>query len=85
MKRVYLYIGQHQRLQGEVKKLAKPLAVIRRRSRPDDAARGNEVDDDREKEVLGRKEEEKDELEIVEIVRWKLVFSNRPEPVGMDD
>ena len=84
MKRVYLYIGQHQRLQGEVKKLAKPLAVIRRRCRPDDAPRGGEVDSDRGK-VLGRKEEEKDELEIVEIVRWKLVFSNRPEPVGMDD
>ena len=85
MKRVYLYIGQHQRLQGEVKKLAKPLAVIRRRSRPDDASRGIEVDSDREKVLERKEEEDKDELEIVEIVKWKLVFSNRPEPVGLDD
>ena len=30
MKRVYLYIGRHQRMTGEVKKLPKPLAVVRR-------------------------------------------------------
>jgi chromosome transmission fidelity protein 8 len=31
MKRVYLYVGKHQRLTGEVRKLSKPVAVIRRR------------------------------------------------------
>ncbi len=62
MKRVYLYVGQHQRMTGEVKKLVKPLAVIRRRD--------------------GRESEGEDELEIVEIVRWKVLFSSRPEPVG---
>ncbi|RDA92990.1 hypothetical protein CP533_5507 [Ophiocordyceps camponoti-saundersi (nom. inval.)] len=59
-KRVHLYVGQHQRLTGEVKKLPKALAVVRRR--PDN----NETAD----------------LELVEIVKYKLVFSNRPEPVG---
>ncbi|KAK5174975.1 uncharacterized protein LTR77_000111 [Saxophila tyrrhenica] len=31
-KRVYLYVGKHQRLTGEVKKLAKPLALLRKRA-----------------------------------------------------
>jgi chromosome transmission fidelity protein 8 len=60
MKRVYLYIGQHQRLTGEVKKLPRPLAVVRKR----------EADRDGE------------ELEVVEIVKWKVLFASRPEPVG---
>ncbi|RDA84035.1 hypothetical protein CP532_6521 [Ophiocordyceps camponoti-leonardi (nom. inval.)] len=60
--RVHLYVGQHQRLTGEVKKLPKALAVVRRRHHHD-----NQEDAD---------------LEVVEIVKHKLVFSNRPEPVG---
>ncbi|KAI7197861.1 hypothetical protein KC363_g20 [Hortaea werneckii] len=36
-KRVYLYIGKHQRLTGEVKKLLRPIAVLRRKS-PADAS-----------------------------------------------
>jgi chromosome transmission fidelity protein 8 len=62
MKQVYLYVGQHQRLTGEVKKLPKPLAVIRRRG---------EASED----------EVAEELEVVDIVKYKLVFSTRPEPV----
>ncbi|RCI16662.1 hypothetical protein L249_2214 [Ophiocordyceps polyrhachis-furcata BCC 54312] len=61
-RRVHLYVGQHQRLTGEVKKLPKALAVVRRR--PDD------------------NQEAAADLEVVEIVKYKLVFSNRPEPVG---
>lgn len=72
MKRVYLYVGQHQRLTGEVKKLPKPLAVIRRRESRTDGVENGEVD------AAGGE----DELEIVEIVRWKILFSSRPEPVG---
>ncbi len=71
MKRVYLYVGQHQRLTGEVKKLLKPMAVVRRRDTQRDAP------EDRQKEA-----EVEEELEIVEIVRWKILFSSRPEPVG---
>jgi len=58
MKRVHLYVGLHQRLTGEVKRLPQAVAVIRKR------------------------DEGADELEIEEIVYWKVVFSSRPEPVG---
>lgn len=65
MKTVHLYVGLHQRLTGEVKKLAMPLAVMRRRD-----------DDVRTEEAGG------DELEIVDLVYYKMIFSSRPEPVG---
>ena len=61
MKRVHLYVGQHQRLTGEVKKVPNPIAVIRKR---------------------GDHQTDSEELEIVEVVYWKVVFSSRPEPVG---
>lgn len=62
MKRVYLYVGKHQRLTGEVKKLPKPLGIMRKRV--------NVGNDNTE------------ELEVVEVVRHKIVFSSRPEPVS---
>lgn len=68
MKRVYMYVGDHQRLLGEVKKLPKPLAVVRRRG-------GG---------LAGQGEEEEgglEELEVVDVVKFKLVFAQRPEPV----
>ena len=69
-KRVYLYVGKHQRLTGEVKKLAKPLAVIRRRQVSNGAEDALTSDND--------------QLEIAEIVYYKLLFAHRPEPVGSD-
>jgi len=66
MKRVYLYVGKHQRLTGEVKKLGKPLGVLRRRQQ-------HTIEDT-----------QGEELEIVEIVKYKVVFSHRPEPVGVE-
>ena len=68
MKTVYLYVGKHQRLTGEVKELPKALGVVRRRE-----AEGKEID----RGISGE-----EELEIMEIVEWKVVFSSRPEPVG---
>lgn len=65
MKRVYLYVGQHQRLTGEVKKLPRAMAVIRKR---DPAEKGSG--------------DEETELEVVELVKFKILFSSRPEPVG---
>ena len=68
MKTVYLYVGKHQRLTGEVKKLPNAVAVVRKR----------EI----EEEEIGVGRSGKEELEIVDIVEWKVVFSSRPEPVG---
>ncbi|KAH8678181.1 chromosome transmission fidelity protein 8 [Xylariales sp. PMI_506] len=65
MKRVHLYVGQHQRLTGECKKLPKAIAVMRKRHAGDTASSGSTED-----------------LEVVEIVKYKLIFSQRPEPVG---
>ncbi|KAI9737208.1 MAG: hypothetical protein M1818_005740 [Claussenomyces sp. TS43310] len=73
MNRVYLYVGEHQRLTGQVKKLSRPLAIIRRRSETD---RGDGMSTD------DQKESQAEELEVVEIVKWKILFSQRPEPVG---
>ena len=59
---------------GECKKLGKPLGIVRKRQSADKD--GDDVMRD------GDEEGKEEELEIVEVVRWKVVFSNRPEPVG---
>lgn len=71
MKRVYLYAGRYQRMTGEVKKLAKPLAVVRRRER-------GTIEADRGGEEGG------DELEIVDVIKYKIIFASRPEPVSLE-
>ena len=58
MKRAYMYIGRYQRMTGEVKKLPRPIAVLRKCQASED-----------------------EELEVVEIVRYKIFFKSRPEPV----
>jgi chromosome transmission fidelity protein 8 len=72
MKRVYLYVGKHQRLTGEVKKLPKAIAIIRKRK-----SEGGNPAGENEGE-----EEDTEELEVVEIIKYKILFSTRPEPVG---
>lgn len=82
MKKVYLYVGRHQRLTGEVKRLAKPLAVIRRRELGGDAGGlrdGSKADADADADAVAD-----EELEIVEVVYYKILFSSRPEPVSED-
>ena len=78
MKRVYLYVGKHQRLTGEVKRLPKAIAVIRKRE--------NIATVTMELDGKGNAAEGEgspaEQLEIVEIVRYKILFSGRPEPVG---
>lgn len=64
MKKVHLYVGKNQKLVGEVRKLAKPLAVIRRKE-------SGEAEQDAPSS--------QDELEIMDIVRYKLFFGGRPE------
>lgn len=68
MKRVHLFIGQNQRLTGEVKKLPKAIAILRKRQATSET--------DMEIDSTGQ------DLEIVEIVKYKLMFNHRPEPVG---
>jgi chromosome transmission fidelity protein 8 len=75
MNRVHLYVGQHQRLTGEVKKLPKALAVVKRRGDVD----GGDAD---ERGNAEEGEAASGDLEVVEIVKYKLMFSHRPEPVG---
>lgn len=71
MRKVYLYVGKHQRLTGEVKKLPKAMAVIRKRESTSGSDEGGK----------GAGEE----LEIAEIVKWKIMFAGRPEPVGEEE
>lgn len=71
MKRVHLFIGQNQRLTGEVKKLPKAIAILRKRQAIGEM--------DMEIDPAGVAEQD---LEIVEIVKYKLMFNHRPEPVG---
>lgn len=74
MKRVYMYVGKGQRLTGECKKLGKPIAIVRKRV--------NEIAEGEDVEMGGVQGEE---LEIVEVVKYKIVFSSRPEPVSGGD
>jgi chromosome transmission fidelity protein 8 len=74
MKPIYMYVGKHQRLTGEVKKLPKAVAVIQKKAR-DSNAGTMDVDEQDEEPV--------EDLQIVEIVKYKIIFSSRPEPVGV--
>ncbi|KAL2434052.1 hypothetical protein ABEF95_014210 [Exophiala dermatitidis] len=78
MKKVYLYVGKHQRLTGEIKKLAKPLAVIKKATSED----GISNDDVLSSSSARQSQSSAEDLEIVDIVKYKLLFSARPEPVG---
>ena len=75
MKKVHLYVGRHQRLTGEVKKLQNPMAIIRRREQ----SGSGEDSDGRTPAAMSD-----EELEIVEVVYHKIIFSSRPEPVSID-
>jgi chromosome transmission fidelity protein 8 len=74
MKKVYMYVGKHQRLTGEVKKLPKAMAVLRKIPESGDVAMGDAGDGDA-----------REELEIAEIIKWKILFAGRPEPVGIEE
>lgn len=62
MKCVYMYIGKHQRMTGEVKKLPKALAILKRKE--------------------SEQQDGQEELEVVDIAKYKIIFSQRPEPVS---
>jgi len=64
-------------MMGELKKLGTPLGVLKRRAK----AREDVVMKEAEEGAEGGKWDG-EELEVAEVVRWKLVFAGRPEPVG---
>jgi len=74
MKRVYMYVGKHQRLTGQAKKLPTAIAVIRKMADGSLSQKSGEH--------MEGVEEEHADLEVVEIVKYKIIFSTRPEPVG---
>lgn len=78
MKRVYLYVGKHQRLTGEVKQLAKAIAVVRKH----EARVSDKMELDGKEIPPEESEHSGEQLEIVEIVKHKILFASRPEPVG---
>ena len=63
---------------GEVKKLPKAIAILRRRHT--DSKDAMEVDGG--DAAPSGAEEFTEELEMVEIIRYKILFASRPEPVG---
>ncbi|KAK8133664.1 hypothetical protein PG984_005676 [Apiospora sp. TS-2023a] len=81
MKRVHMYVGQHQRMTGEVKKLPRAIAVIRKRAIGATAG-DTEMTGDSATKSTTTDDSSTEDLEIVEIIKYKLVFSSRPEPVG---
>lgn len=81
MKRVYLYIGKHQRMTGEVKKLSNPLAIIQKRQYHQPTT---ETMDHGQHETIRNPQQDTEDLEIVDIVRYKILFASRPEPVGVE-
>lgn len=78
MKRVYLYVGKHQRLTGEVKQLPKAVAILRKK----DDRMGEGMNLDHQEVLHAEGESPGIQLEIVEIVKYKILFASRPEPVG---
>ncbi|USP81127.1 hypothetical protein yc1106_08401 [Curvularia clavata] len=78
MKRVYMYVGKGQRMTGECKKLPKPIAIVRKK--------GREAGEDVDMGGTGAENEgevsKDEELEICEVVKYRIVFSARPEPIS---
>lgn len=74
MHKIWLFVGDRQKLVGECRRLEKPLGVLRRRRKGTSDAVDGEGEGKREGEG-----ESKEELEIVEIVRYGMFFRGRPE------
>jgi chromosome transmission fidelity protein 8 len=81
----WMYVGRNQRMRGQVKKLSTPLGVIRRRlASPSTSSTASA----REEMLIDSTTDSTDsisnttELEIVDIIYYKLIFSSRPEPMS---
>ncbi|KAF8416764.1 sister chromatid cohesion protein Ctf8 [Tirmania nivea] len=78
---VLLFVGRWQKMRGEVRELGRPLGVLRRREVEGDRMVGGGEGDGGNGGVQAEGVQG-EEVEIVDVVRWKVVFSTRPEPVG---
>lgn len=67
-KKVTLYIGTSQRLLGDLKKINPPLGLMRFENQ-------NENNNGNNGNSMGKK------VEIVDVIRWKIIFSGRPLPI----
>ncbi|KAK9384083.1 putative sister chromatid cohesion protein ctf8 protein [Kockiozyma suomiensis] len=63
---VWLYIGNHQRMEGKIVDLKPPVGLMRRSEGDDEHEHGNP---------------DGQSVEIVEVIKKKVVFSTRPEPL----
>ncbi|KAK9459303.1 Ctf8-domain-containing protein [Lipomyces oligophaga] len=70
----WLWIGNHQRLEGKLVDLKQPVGVMRRQDDPHDLHLHNRNSDDSGNGYGNH-------VEFVEVIRRKIVFSTRPEPL----
>ncbi|KAK9480882.1 chromosome transmission fidelity protein 8 [Lipomyces japonicus] len=78
---VWLWIGRHQRMEGSIVDLKPPLGLIKRVQQ-----KKNDHDHEHEQEQEQKDHDESGNphgtaVEIVEIIRKKIVFLTRPEPI----
>lgn len=80
---VLLFVGRWQKMRGEVRELGRPLGVLRSMEVGREGKAGG-GDGDGGNEGVGVQGEgvQGEGVEIVDVIRWKVVFSTRPEPVG---
>ncbi|KAH3686084.1 hypothetical protein WICPIJ_002943 [Wickerhamomyces pijperi] len=72
-KKAVLYIGTSQRLLGVIKKVDPPLGLLRFGGGGTDVV-GNNGD-------ILVDEEAKQKVEIVDVIKWKIIFTGRPLPI----
>lgn len=79
MKKVYMYVGKYQRLVGEVKKLPKALVVI---AKSTDQSESETVGEEMDTDGVLQAPSQVTTLDVLDVIRYKIIFSGRPEPVG---
>lgn len=81
MKKVYMYVGKYQRLVGEVKRLPKALVMIAKSA---DQQADTGIAEGVDVEETSREPRPNTMLDVLDVIKYKIIFSGRPEPVGGD-
>lgn len=88
--KIYLLVG-YQKMEGRIVHLEKPFAVLRRSRKNDgNGCAGTDGDDEASRMRVGDSREEDNletrvgraELELIEVIRRKIFFGIRPEPIS---